>query len=363
MVTKVAHKEAIRFGKALYRLIDCSLTAPPKLGPTFLNKVNLADAYMRIWLRLKDIPLVALLVPKATTNEEKLARFHLSIPMGYVESVVFFCATTERVKDQALDTLSMQHTVLPHHLEHLADTKPPKTSAQEVTATLEANNDWEALSLHAQATALAHVELYLDDFISITQVGPTDRRQMTRYLFRAIDKIFCPNNKDNITQEDPISLKKFRKADATWSTQKVVLGWAIDTVKQVVILPDERKTNLLALLDTIPPSASRCSQRCWHKLLGIICSTVPAIAGAAGMFTRLQHALKTAKGRRINLTTAFHEELTVWRHLVASLATRPTHLREIRPHPPTRIGDTDASLIDMVGVCYSPSGDWPVWRC
>ena len=80
------------------------------------------------------------------------------------------------------------------------------------------------------------------------------------------------------------------------------------------------------------------------------------------MFTRLQHALKTAKGRRINLTTPVHEELTVWRHLVASLATRPTHLREIRAHPPTWIGATDASLTFMGGVCYSPSGDWHVWR-
>ena len=181
-VTKVAHKEAIRFGKALYRVINCSLTAPPKLGPTFLNKVDLPDAYMRIWVRLKDIPLVELLVPKATTNEEQLARFHLSIPMGYVESVAFFCATTERVKDQALETLSMHHTAPPHHLENLPDTKPPETSAQEVGATLESNNYWEALSSHARATSLAHVKVYLDDFIGITQEGPTERRKMTRHL-------------------------------------------------------------------------------------------------------------------------------------------------------------------------------------
>ena len=51
-VTQVAHKEAMRCGKALYRVIDCILTAPPKLGPTFLNKVDLADAYMRICVRL-----------------------------------------------------------------------------------------------------------------------------------------------------------------------------------------------------------------------------------------------------------------------------------------------------------------------
>ena len=80
------------------------------------------------------------------------------------------------------------------------------------------------------------------------------------------------------------------------------------------------------------------------------------------MFTRLQHALKTAKGCRINLTTPVHEELTVWRHLVASLATRPTHLRKIRPHPPTWIGATDSSLTGMVGVCRSPNEDWHVWR-
>ena len=80
------------------------------------------------------------------------------------------------------------------------------------------------------------------------------------------------------------------------------------------------------------------------------------------MFTRLQHALKTAKGRRINLTTPVHEELTVWRHLVESLATRPRHQREIRPHPPTWIGATDASLTNMGGVCRSPNGDWHVWQ-
>ena len=49
-VTEVAHKEAMRFGKALYRFIDCILNASPKLDPTFLNKVDLVDSYMRIWV-------------------------------------------------------------------------------------------------------------------------------------------------------------------------------------------------------------------------------------------------------------------------------------------------------------------------
>ena len=170
-VTQVAHKEAMRFGKALYRVIDCILTAPPKLGSTFLNKVDLADAYIRIWVRLEYIPSVAFLVPKATPDEEQLVRFHLSIPMGYVESAAFFCAITETVMDRTLDTLSTRHTAPLHHLENLTDTKPPQTSAEEVAATLEADNNLESLSPHARATALAHVEVYLDDFIGITQGG------------------------------------------------------------------------------------------------------------------------------------------------------------------------------------------------
>ena len=75
--TQVAHKEAMRFGKSLYRVINCILAAPPKLGPTFLNKVDLADVYMLIWVRLKDIPSVSFLVPKATPEEDQLVGFHL----------------------------------------------------------------------------------------------------------------------------------------------------------------------------------------------------------------------------------------------------------------------------------------------
>ena len=185
---------------------------------------------------------------------------------------------------------------------------------------------------------------------------------MTRQLFRAINGLFRPNDKDDIAREEPISLKKLRKGDNAWITKKVILGWTIDTAKQVITIPEDRKSSLLDLLDTAPPSASQFSRRRWHKLLGTLRSTVPAIAGAAGMFTRLQHALKRANGRRIILTTPVQKESTVWRHVVASLATRTTHLREIWLHPPTWIGDTDAYLTGMGGVCHNPNGDWHVWR-
>ena len=87
------------------------------------------------------------------------------------------------------------------------------------------------MSPHTWATALSHVEVYLDDFVGIIGGGPTERRKMTRHLFRAIDDLFRPNNEDDTAWEEPISLKKLRKGAAARSMPKVVLGWAIDTVK------------------------------------------------------------------------------------------------------------------------------------
>ena len=78
---------------------------------------------------------------------------------------------------------------------------------------------------------------------------------MTRPLFCAIDILFQPNDKDDPAREEPISLKKLRKGDATWSMEKFVLGWSIDTVKQVLTLPDDRKRNILSLLNTTSPPA------------------------------------------------------------------------------------------------------------
>ena len=125
-----------------------------------------------------------------------------------MESSAFFCATTKKVKDHTLDNLSTCHTAPPRHLEDLLNTKPPQTSSEDAEATLEADSNWEALFPHTWATDLSHVKVYLNDFIGIVQGGPIERRHMARHFFRAIDDLFQPNDKDETSQEEPISLKK-----------------------------------------------------------------------------------------------------------------------------------------------------------
>ena len=90
----------MRFGKVLHLLLDCIIAVDSALYPTYLCKVDLADAYMRIWIQVEDVPSVAFLILKETATEEQIFGFHLSIPMGYMESVAFFCTATETVKDK-----------------------------------------------------------------------------------------------------------------------------------------------------------------------------------------------------------------------------------------------------------------------
>ena len=127
-----------------------------------------------------------------------------------------------------------------------------------------------------------------------------------RNLFRAFDEIFCPNEQKNIAHKQHISIKKLCKVNAAWSTQKVILGWAVDTVQQVRTLPLDHKEKLTSLLDSFTLGERKCACRHWHRLLGTLHITVLTIAVAAGMFFWIQHALKTANGRQISVSYPIH---------------------------------------------------------
>jgi hypothetical protein len=91
--------EAMQFGGALYRLLHAILDADPGHGPVHMAKVDLSNAYMRIWLRLADLPNLAFVVPPHPCDPEPLTGFHLLLPMGFVESAPYFCSSTETSAD------------------------------------------------------------------------------------------------------------------------------------------------------------------------------------------------------------------------------------------------------------------------
>ena len=80
-VNQAAPKEAMRFRRALHRILYFIPEVDPSLGKEFISKVDLADTYMHIWVRLTDIPYVAFLVLRE--REDRPATCHI----GYIASI------------------------------------------------------------------------------------------------------------------------------------------------------------------------------------------------------------------------------------------------------------------------------------
>ena len=79
---------------------------------------------MLIWFQLNYIPSVECIIPKDTDSESKLVGFHLSIPMGYMESVPLFCATMEKIKDTVNNAMHKIGKAPVHPLDILEETPP-----------------------------------------------------------------------------------------------------------------------------------------------------------------------------------------------------------------------------------------------
>ena len=68
-------------------------------------------------MRMKDVPSVAFLIPKKSTSDTQLARFHISLPMGYIDSAPYFCMATDRFTDLANETISLRDQTDKHPLD------------------------------------------------------------------------------------------------------------------------------------------------------------------------------------------------------------------------------------------------------
>ena len=152
--------EAMRFGGAIQRILKQLLTADPRLGPVYLSKVDLADAYMRLWVSMEDVPTFAVLIPKKNTSNTQLEGFHLSLPMGYIDSAPYFCMETETVTDLTNEkiTLREQAEMQPLDLE-AEDRAADNTGAP--TAKMEAI--WVSLPADQRSAATKNVIVCLDD--------------------------------------------------------------------------------------------------------------------------------------------------------------------------------------------------------
>lgn len=369
--------EAMQFGRTLQRLLQRILDADPRFGPVHLSKIDIADGFYRIKVSATDIPKLGVLLPRAT-GEEPMVAFPNTLPMGWVNSPPYFSAATETGADlmnRRLTQMDKEGLRLPsHRLEELAlgavpsDDTPHNSTAKRA---LPHTTPVPHASGHRPRyrRPLAYADVYVDDFIALVQGPPPRRRQAMRVLLHTLDEIFRPlEPSDDRHRQEPASVKKLNKGDAGWSTRKVVLGWLIDTVAGTIALPTHRYERLIEILGTIRPDMKRAGVKVWHRLLGELRSMMLAIPGARGLFSTLQHALKTdaeGKPHRVKLTKAVHQFLEDFRLLAKDLSRRPTRISEILASAPSVVGTTDAAGPGMGGAAFisTSQGIVPVvWR-
>jgi hypothetical protein len=227
--------EAMQFGRTLERLIFQIVHSNPRFGPVQLIKIDIADGFYRVWVRLEDVPKLAVAVPNRP-DEEPLLALPLALPMGWTQSPPYFCAVTETIADVANLRLLKRHTTRPHRLEALADSPSQDAMATPLTLPLPLPKPNPLLRHHSRM--LATIDVFVDDFIAAAQGDRSRLSHIRRVLMHSIDNVFRPLvASDPPARTEPISVSKLLKGDACWSTCKKVLGWIIDTVSMTLTLP------------------------------------------------------------------------------------------------------------------------------
>ena len=337
----LAVMEAMQFGHALDRILREVLLANPTHGPVHLIKVDLSDGFYRVDVNIDDIPKLGVVFP-TTPGTTPLVAFPLVLPMGWTNSPPIFSTATETIADLANHRLRLHLPTPPHPLDVLAAavTPPPLPSQPPVIPDSLPPRD---PSLPSTSVPLSYVDVFVDDFIGAAQQSSNCTR-VRRTLLHAIDDVFRPLTPgDPVAHAEPVSVKKLRAGDCSWSTFKQVLGWIIDTSSLTIHLPPHRVDRLAHILASIPTTQRRTSLKNWHQILGELRSMSLALPGSRNIFSTMQNALRTKKTGRIALHKGVHDALDDFRWMHADITTRPTRIAELVPLHPVAEGHHDAS--------------------
>jgi len=343
--------QAMQFGTALPRLLERLVYCNRTHGPPVLAKIDLADGYYRVPLSPAAALALAVLIPTDLPHDPTpLVALPLTLPMGWAQSPPYFCAFTETVTD-----LTNQATLSLHPKNPLLE--PTQCTLEPVATDFHPT----AVTLGgADLQPLTHADVYIDDFLLVAQ-RPYQLPLMNTFL-NALDTVFhdpTPTNRRQL-----VSASKLDKGDATFATQKRILGWDIDTHVMTLSLPSHRLEGMTELINNIL-DRKRVSRTTWQRLLGTLRSTSPALYGAKHLFSTLQHALRDQRGRRIRLTALIRASLLDWTILASTANSLPVPLHTVVPHPPHIIGATDASKQGMGGFYIIQSTQGPeyyLWR-
>jgi hypothetical protein len=361
--------DSLQFGHAFPRFLQRLHRADTRQGNIYLSKTDVADAFMRTWIQAGSVPSLGALLP-TLDGEDPLIAFPLILPMGWVDSPQYLCSVTETIADLTNDRFRSGTLALgTHRLDTIAGSVPETHVYHPTVAPSTVLPPPVIRSQGPLQPPLNIVDVFMDDFISATQLPLFQRQAARRTLFECIDAVLRPLEPlDNPKRKEPNSVKKLLKGDATWTTKKVILGWLVDTLHRTIELPPHRMDRLSILLGSIPTHQRRTSRRKWQCLLGELRSMILAIPGGRGLFSQLQSVLtynaNAKPSDRLTLSTSVHDQLEDLRWICSDLGSRPTRWGEIVDTDPSFLGSVDACAAGMGGVWIDAHQKLPplLWR-
>ncbi len=123
----LAPLHVMQFRHAFQCILQCLVHANPCFGPTLLAKVDLAEGYYRISLAPKVALEFATVLPPDPGSDPFIG-IPLSLPMGWVQSPLYFCTFNETGTNIA-NTLMPHPMLKPHPLKACVQLESIPTNA------------------------------------------------------------------------------------------------------------------------------------------------------------------------------------------------------------------------------------------
>ena len=114
----------------------------------------------------------------------------LKLPMVWKNSPPLFCLATETVADLANKSLHSHQPSRPHKLDNLSEALAPPTAPPISVEHTKLTHD--PYLRRPKANLLAYVDVFVDDFLGLSQGPQHRRRHVHRTLLHALDKVFRP---------------------------------------------------------------------------------------------------------------------------------------------------------------------------
>ena len=331
--TKLAPAESmVQLGNCMKRLIALLADNEDPNQPFVFAKLDIKDGFWRMNVSEEDAWSFCYVMPTLdppTSLDDVQIVVPNCLQMGWCESPPFFCAASETARD-VIATLLAETALPPHELEHHM-------------------LDGAEMRLHAATSFSNLVEVFVDDFIAATNQTTKEHLQhFSRAMLAGVHSIFPPPSITHHQGEDPVSQKKLRNGEGTWTFLKEILGWLVDGANFTIQLPPDKCHKIVKQIKKISKQQYTSLKR-FQELAGKLQHASFGIPGGKGLFSPIYRALQGTPAS-IQITPAIREALKDWRTFVQHLATTPTPVQLLVSNYPHILQYTDACKWGAGGV-------------